>query len=188
MDNARSRVNIFDENFNLSSFKTIQNPAFMINIGNTFYITGNTKIYKTDSKFNILNQYNLTLNPSYRGIYYNSTNSLLYIVALNLNLIQLFNFALTLNDSISTGLFLPYAIASYNNYLYIGTANGSILIIENKIIINSFNGCAGNIVGLNSIIFDLYGQRYVVQIKFIFTIQIEAIRTTAFQLLYIQDL
>ena len=158
LDNSKSRIYIFDESFNFSSYKTISNPAYMVVIGDTFYITGNSKIYKTDTNFNILNQYNPTSTSCYRGIYYNSSNSLIYAVAFKLNLIQLFSLNLTLNDSINTQSFIPYAITSYNNQLYVGTANGSILVIENKIIVNSFNACAGKMASINSVLIDQYGE------------------------------
>jgi hypothetical protein len=158
LDNSDSKVIIFNENFTYIGFKNFTNPAYMVVIRDTFYITGNTRVYKTDSNFNILTQYSATGTPSYRGIYHNSSNNLIYVVAVKLNLIQIFNSNLTFNDSISTQSFVPYAITSYNNQLYIGTGNGSIIIIENKMIVNSFNACAGNIASINCVLIDQYGE------------------------------
>ena len=38
--------------------------------------------------------------------------------------------------------------------MYIGTANETVLLIENEIIVNKFNGCGGNSDILTSIVFD----------------------------------
>ena len=41
--------------------------------------------------------------------------------------------------------------------MFVGTTDGTLLIILNELIINQFNGCYGDSVTLNSILFDQYG-------------------------------
>ena len=41
--------------------------------------------------------------------------------------------------------------------MYVGTNNGTVLVVQNEIIVNQFNGCDGNFVWLTSILFDEYG-------------------------------
>ena len=59
----------------------------------------------------------------------------------------MFNLNLTLNDSIQVSPFTPFSISGNDDKLYIGTSNGSILVVVNKLIIRSFacDGC-GNVV------------------------------------------
>ena len=41
--------------------------------------------------------------------------------------------------------------------MYVGTSNGTILLIVNEVIIRTFNGCNGNAVILSYILFDKCG-------------------------------
>ncbi len=153
---ATKTIFVFDENWNYvlnkSSFLSV---VYMIPEGNYFYITGDLNIWKTDHQLNVLLQYNSTeSSPSYRGLYYSSTNDLIYVAPYSLQMIHVFNLNLTLNDTISITPYKPHSINEHNNELYVGTANGTILVIVNKQIINQFNGCNQQIVIIFSIIFD----------------------------------
>ena len=72
-------------------------------------MTGNLNVWKLDQDLNILINYNPTGGtPLYRGISYNPSNGLIYVVAYYfLNEIQVFNLDLTLIRSFSTSPLNP---------------------------------------------------------------------------------
>ena len=150
-------VYILNDEWKFISFKTFSNPAYMITIGNSLYMTGNSNVWKLDKDLNIMiNQY-LGGSPGYRGISYNPTNSLIYVVALNLREIQVFNLNLTLIRHFSTSPHQPWSITESSNKLYVGTKGGIIVVYQNEITINQFNGCNGNSNMLISILLDQNG-------------------------------
>jgi hypothetical protein len=146
----------FDENWNYVSNKSLfPYVEYMIPVGNYFYISGYFNIWKTDRQLNVLLQYNSTgSSPGYSGLYYNSTNALIYVASSYFEVINVFNLNLTLNDSISITSYRPWSINEHNNELYVGTNNGMMLVIVNKQIMKQFNGCNGQSVLLYSILFD----------------------------------
>ena len=157
MDNTANKTFIFNENWSFVLSKTFIKPAYMIAVENSLYMTGDTNIWKLDEKLNTLIQYNATGNPSYRGLYFNSTNSWLYVTPYNLVVIHVFNLNLSLNHSFSTSSCRPNSITGYNNQLYIGTNKGTVLVVQNEVVLNEFNGCGRYNVTLTSILFDEYG-------------------------------
>jgi hypothetical protein len=117
-------------------------------------MTGNDNIWKTDQQLNVSIRYNST-GSRYRGLYYNSTNDLIYVSPEALQVIHVFNLNLTLNDTNSVAPYKPRSINEHNNELYVGTTNGTVLVIVNKQIIKQFNGCNRQNVMLSSILFDI---------------------------------
>jgi hypothetical protein len=152
---SQCKIFVFDENWNYVSNKSsFPYVNYMIPLGNYLFITGRDNIWKTDQQLNVLLQYNSTSSfPVYRGLYYNSTNNLIYVTSSGFNVIHVFNLYLTLNDTIST-THSPWSINENNNELYVGTLNGLMLVIVNKQIIKQFNGCNKKSVELLSILFD----------------------------------
>ena len=66
-------------------------------------MTGNYNVWKVDQDLNILIEYNPSVGfPAFRGISYNPSNWLIYVVAINLKEIQVFNLDLILIRRIST--------------------------------------------------------------------------------------
>ncbi len=153
---AEGKIFVFDENWNYVSNKSsFLNVNYMIPVGNYFYISGRYNIWKTDKQLNVLFQYNSNGSPPhYVGLYHNSTNNLIYVAPDNFQMIHVFNFNLTLNDSISITPYYPWSINENNNELYVGTNNGMMLVIVNKQIIKQFNGCNQQSILLLSILFD----------------------------------
>jgi len=152
---AEGKIFVFDENWNYVSNKSsFPYVTYMIPVGNYFYITGNDNIWKTDQQLNVSIRYNSTGSYYYRGLYYNSTNDLIYAAPDNFQMVHVFNLNLTLNDSISITPYSPWSINENNNELYVGTNNGTILVIVNKQIIKQFNGCNQQSILLLSILFD----------------------------------
>ena len=68
----------------------------MITIGNSLYMTGDFNVWKVDQYLNILANYNLVSYTGYRGISYNPSNGLIYVVASFLFEIQVFNLYLNI--------------------------------------------------------------------------------------------
>ena len=158
MDYIANKVFILNENWSFLSFKTFPDPTFMITVETSLYMTGNLNLWKLDLNLNVLIQYNATVTvPGYRGLYFNPTNRFLYVAPHYLTVIHVFDLNLTLSHSFSTSPYYPYSITGYNNLLYIGTNNGTVLVVQNQTIVNQFNGCGGNGVWLKSILFDQYG-------------------------------
>jgi hypothetical protein len=130
---AEGKIFVFDENWNYVSVKSsFPNVLYMIPVGNYFYITGQDNIWKTDQQLNVLIRYNSTGSSFYRGLYYSSTNDLIYVASYNFKVIHVFNLYLTLNDTISITTYAPLSINEHNNELYVGTTNGTIVLIVNK--------------------------------------------------------
>jgi hypothetical protein len=154
-DWQNNKIYILNDEYQFISQKSIYYPIGIISIGNNMYISGYANVWKTDKDLNVLLQFNKI--SGYYDIYYNSTNSLMYITAFYSNSIHVFDLNLNLVDTISTPPFNPWSISGLNNRLYAGYNDGSILVIENKQIINNFNGCGGTIAFVTSIIFDQSG-------------------------------
>ena len=159
MDFYDNKVYILNDDWSFNSFKTFNQPSYMISIGNSLYMTGYRNVWKVDQDLNILINYNPSgiSNPYlswYRGISKNPSNRLIYVVAANLNEIQIFNFDLNLIRRLSTEPHQPWSITESLNKLYVGTRKGIILVFQNEEIIYQFNGCNGNNDILTSIYFD----------------------------------
>ena len=159
-DPVANRVYMFDENWNALSYQSFSRPAYMLAINNTVYISGVYNVYIADKDLNTLNQYNAADSPYYNGVYLNATSYLLYIVSNGKSTIDIFNLNLNRVDTISIAQYSnPYSIQGFNNNLYVGTYRGLILVISNKIVIRTFNGCNSNCLAniITSIVFDQFG-------------------------------
>ena len=161
-DLGLNRIFILNEDWSYVSNKTFLAPAYLTTIGNNLYATGYKNIWKLDQNLNILIQYTATgfstsPGPYYMGIYYNSTNNLIYVAPNSLNVIEVFNLNLNLNHTFSISPNQPWSIAGYNNQMYIGANQGKILVLVNEVIIRTFNGCNGNSAVLSSVLFDSCG-------------------------------
>ena len=158
MEYSYGKVYTLNDQWSFISFKVFTNPCFMINIGNSLYMTGDYNVWKLDKDLNIMINYNPGGYPVYRGISYNPSNGFFYVGAWVLKEIQVLNLNLTLIGRFSTSPHEPYAITISSSTLYVGTANtGMILVYQNQILINQFNGCNGNSAYLQSILFDPNG-------------------------------
>ena len=82
MDHSASKVSILNDNWSFISVKTFTNPSYFISIANSLYMTGQKNVWEVDQDLNILIDYNPSgSTPGYRGISYNPSNGLLYVVA-----------------------------------------------------------------------------------------------------------
>ena len=155
MDWTANRIIIYNSNWQYLNFKSLYRPAHMITVNNNLYISGDQNVFKTDKYLKIISQYN-TSQVYYRGLYFNSSNNKIYVAGQLSQKIDVFDLNLTLVDSISTLNYLPYSVQGYKNYIYVGTFNSSyLLVIENKVIIQTYRVCSG--IFLTSIIIDYFG-------------------------------
>ena len=166
LDWAKHRIITFNEKWKYVKYNEFRNPAQMITIGNELFITGQVNIFKTDKDLNIIQQYNATnvhnYLPSFRGIYYNSKNSTIYVVAYEAMMIYEFTLDFEIVDSFATSKHYPWSIHEYDNQLFVGTYSGTILVIVNKSVIRTFNACDGCYNSMvTSMIFNKKGFIYV---------------------------
>ncbi len=159
IDFGAGRVYILNDDWSFVSYKKFNYPACMITIGSSIYMTGQSNIWKLDEDLNILIQYNSTNGTSskYRGISYNSKTGFIFVAPISLTEIQVFDLNLQYSHNISVSPYKPYFIIEYNNKIYVGTRNGTIIVIQNEVIINQFDGCNEANVQLSFIFFDQYG-------------------------------
>ena len=163
-DWSESRIIIFSEKWKYKNFKNFKNPANMIRVEDSLYITAQYSIYKTDKDLNLIQQHNCSegTNPSYRGILFNSKNSTLYVVGYELRMIYEFTLEFEIIDSFPTPKYYPWSIQEYDNKLFVGTYSGVILVIVNRIIVKTFNACNGCYNSMvTSMIFNKKGFIYV---------------------------
>jgi len=57
MDWGANKTYILNDQWSFISFKVFTTPAYMINIGNSLYMTGNLNVWKVDKDLNILINY-----------------------------------------------------------------------------------------------------------------------------------
>ena len=160
MDPDANKTYILNDEWKFISFKIFDSPMYMMSINNSLYMTGDYNVWKLDQDLNILIQYNATGAPrGYRGISYNPSKGLIYVVGYYywLREIHVFNLEINLIRRVSTKPHQPWSIAFSSNKLYVGTQERIILVYQNEEIINQFNGCNGNSYHLTSILFDQNG-------------------------------
>ena len=145
-DNNANTVYVLNHDWNLIDSFYCPYPANILVVQNFLYISSDSlNLFKTDSNLNILATYSTEEDFRIRGIYFNSTNQLIYL-AVSFSY-HIFRFDLNLNyyDNFSTGEYIPYSINGFENKLYVGENDfGLILVMINNIIVNTFNGCFGN--------------------------------------------
>jgi hypothetical protein len=142
---------VYDENWEYQKNISFANNslAYGIEIENELYLTGDVSVYKTDKSLNVVNAF-YNNGSAYRGIYYNKTSDLIYVAAQNLSSIFIFNRSIALIEKIGIG-YKPFALAEYGNKLFVGTKNGTILVIYNKTVINTYISICSSI---NSLLID----------------------------------
>jgi DNA-binding beta-propeller fold protein YncE len=153
-------IYIFDRNWNYLDFDIFEDDfEYIYTINDNIFIINNETIYKTNENFEWLNYYTEPEGGRnwHRGIYYNSSNNQIYVTANIRQEIKVFDLDLNLMDTIDISPNIPWQISGYNNQLYVGTINGKIVVIQNKVIIKTFNGCGGHSTVLTSIMVDLFG-------------------------------
>ena len=138
-------VYILNDDWQFISFKNFTNSLYMISINNSLYMSGSYDVWKVDKDLTVLINYNYNQagsNAKYLGISYNPSNSLIYVTS---SMFSMFS------------SYYPWSITVSSNQLYVGLNKGIILVFQNEIFINQFDGCNGDNVLLSSILFDQNG-------------------------------
>lgn len=157
-DFESKKIFILNDNWNLLDVRSFaQFPGYMITIDGCIYMTTPGNLYITNQDLMILVTYVDINSSGYSGIYYNSSNKLIFFAAYNLKEIHVFDIYLRFNHSISTSTFVPLSVVGNTNRLYVGTSIGKVIIIVNKKIIAKFDACNQIIENVNSILIDQYG-------------------------------
>ena len=155
LDWTGNKMIIFNSYWQYLNFTNLYRPALMITINNDLYISGDKNTYKMDKYLNIIKQFNSAV-VFYRGLYFNSTSNKIYVAGQLSLTIDVFDLNLTLVDSISTLNYQPFSLQGYKNYIYAGTYNSSyLLVIENKVIIQTYRVCSATF--LTYILIDHFG-------------------------------
>ena len=140
LDWTGNKIIIYDKNWQYLTFKIFTRPTYMITVNNSLYISGDNSVYKTDKYLNITGQ---SATACYRGLFYNSKSNTIFVAGYYKYTIDVFDLNLNLVDSIPTTTYQPYSVQGYKNYIYVGTMSGHLLVIENKVIIQTATVCAG---------------------------------------------
>ena len=153
VDYEEGMVIVFDENWNHIMHKNIFRAAKIIPIGNYLLIAGDFSIFLTDKWLNIISKYDSTDRaPYYRGLYFNSTSSQIYVGCYGLPKIYIFSIDLKLLGYFNVSTYPITDLQEYNNKLYALTGNGTLLLIENNAITKKFP-----LFGTDGLLFDTNG-------------------------------
>ena len=154
-----NKIDIFNENWQFLESKSFTRPAYMTTVQDTLFITADSQIYQTDKYLNLIRK--LSGSANYHGIYYNSSNSCLIVASSNS--IYHYSLNLTFLESYNTQPHLPYSVQVFNEKLYVGTTSRNLLVIVDKIIIQTIEIFSSNCVvqTISSILFDSYGYMMV---------------------------
>ncbi len=136
-------IYLLNDNYNYVASKTISRPAYLITINSNIFIAGQTSIYKADKYLNVSQTYTST-GSTYRGIYFNCTENLIYVSDTSKTDFQVFDMNLSLAYNVSVSPYKPYSFGGYNDELYVGTINDIVVVLVNKVITRSFTGCYGS--------------------------------------------
>ena len=149
-------VYVFNDNWNIISYFRAPKANSIMEVGKFLYISTDYYIYKTDSSLNTLARF-IFFNSFYsffQGIYFNSSNNLIYVASRGYHLIFRFDLDLNFYDfyDISTESYRPYSINGFKETLYVGEFFGGniVVMIDNKIIY-TFNGCLGQYSSISMI-------------------------------------
>jgi hypothetical protein len=170
IENAQFRLfrldadwNLLDDTNTCYSTSYLSRPGLMIRIEKYFYLSFDNYFLKTDFNLNVVGPFfkvSTGIVPKYRGLWYNSSNNLIYVASNYWYTIDVFDLNISKIDSISTltnsTFYYPWSLQGNGDKLFCGTDQGVLLVILNKLIIQTINVC--NISSrLSSILFDQYG-------------------------------
>jgi hypothetical protein len=142
-DNIGNMIYLLNDNYDYITQKSFSQPSFIVTINSNLFITGERNIWKTDEYLNVLLTH--SESGSYRGIYYNCTENLIYVAPLKYDYFQVFNINLTLNHNVSVSPKHAYSFSGYKSELYVGTTDSNILVIAKKTIIRNFTVCSSTV-------------------------------------------
>ena len=159
IDHTSNRVIIFNKNWVYQIYQNLPlstNSFALVYLSGFFYITSDSYFYKTDSNFALISSYSVYS----RGIYYDSSSSLFYVVCPTSYLVYLFTSSLTVSTTISfSSYWEPHGIYGYGGNVYVSCWSANVVIVlQNKVITRYYQVtslCSST--GLSSLTFDTFG-------------------------------
>jgi hypothetical protein len=161
MNYNQKNILVYNETWDYQTTFTLNNnsfyPSYSININGTIYISGSSGIHKYDKYINLTKTVRFLV--SYRGIYYNPSNQLIYSTILGSNVIKIFDQDLNLNSTINTSQ-NPWFLTGYNDKLVVGDLyDGKVYFYQNNSMIQSISTqCTARV---SSVLFDSYNHMLV---------------------------
>jgi hypothetical protein len=138
MNYNQLNILVYNENWEYQrTYPTVNyfHPTYSMNVNGVIYIAGFFGIQKYDMYLNLI----LEVSFNSRGIYYNASNLLIYIVEYPTNIIQVFDQDLNLNDTIITNQ-SPWFLTGYIDNLVVGDNNdGKVYFYQNNSMIQSIS-------------------------------------------------
>jgi hypothetical protein len=146
----------YDMNWNFINFtKLVTSPKniLIIDSNNTkrLFVTQTNGLCEIDENLNKVNS--VALIGSNEGLYFNSSNSLLYVSTSSLNIIYVFSLNLTLIRKISVSL-PNYSIFAFNRLMFVSTITSDIMVLQNEKIIYTF---ATSCFSIKTLMIDKFG-------------------------------
>ena len=127
----------FDQYWNYLNYtNSIKLPTNIIVVNNLLYVsTSNSLMHIFDQNLTMLASIN---TDNYTGLYFNQSNKAIYAAnsGTGISRINILSLNLTIIDNITLSGYSPWALQEFKNLLYVGTTNGSVLVVVNKTIIN----------------------------------------------------
>jgi hypothetical protein len=145
---SSDEILIFNEKWVYQKSVSLAKSTYAIEVETELFVTADGVFYKTDRNLNVMKMFNSSISK-YRGLYYNKTADLIYVADYTVYYkIDVFDGNLTFVKSISTYGYKAHALAVLNDYMYIGTMNGTILVIKDNKMVNIFSSVCGAITSL----------------------------------------
>jgi hypothetical protein len=140
----------YDMNWNFINFTTlVTSPKniLIINSNNTkrLFVTQTNGLCEIDENLNKVKS--VTLSGSNEGLYFNSSNSLLYVSTSTFNIIYVFSLNLTLIRKISVS-FPNFSIFAFNGLMFVATITSDIMVLQNEVIVYTFTTSCTSIKAL----------------------------------------
>ena len=157
IDSHNCKIVLFDQYWQFISYVVVNDTLnYLVIAENQLFLSAENGIYKINRNGEIVKA-SPKSGAIYKGIYFNSTNSLLYVGTYSSNKIQVFNQNLTFLRTIRTGSYIPYSLNAYGDTLFAGTTTGEILLFKNELIQKVFNNTCSTKTLITSIAIDKYG-------------------------------
>lgn len=131
-------------------------------IDNSLYVAHGANIVKFDIKRDLTNQIDNTTTPSqgnFNEFVYDQNSNLIIAIDTSDNTLKYFDRNLNFKNSTQIGNYVLKSLVLYNQKMYIGTFDNKILVVQNGIVITTYNIPCVNpngMSGISSILIDSY--------------------------------
>lgn len=115
---------VFDENWHIEKTIIFATPRYLIQVGNSFYVSNQNNLHRTDKNLGVIHK----IPGVYGTLHFNEA---IFAVNLERNSIDMFDFELkSLGSIILTNK--PYGITSYGKNIFISTENKTVNIVNEQ--------------------------------------------------------